>query len=171
MMRINDIEQFFEGNVHKKSLTDISYDKENKISVVSSAKEVFDFDTLVDDTDINEGTKEKIKTSDTIYFKDGKVIFVEFKRGRISETDFRLKATESIISFYNYIFDKGFKENLCFPSDLFQIYVVYDKRNTSLAGRLPFFRNTERKLQIKYKHLFSKYQVIDNDKFQRIFKI
>lgn len=171
MMRINDIEQYFEGNVRKKSLADISFDKENKISVVSSAKEVFDFDTIVDDADIKEGTKEKIKTSDTIYFKDGKVIFVEFKRGRISETDFRLKATESIVSFYNYIFEKGFKENLCFPSDLFQIYVVYDKRNTSLAARLPFFRNTERKLQIKYKHLFSKYQVIDNDKFQRIFKI
>jgi hypothetical protein len=171
MMRINDIEQFFEDNVQKKSLTEISFDKENKISVVSSIKEVFDFDTIVDDTDINEGTKEKIKTSDTIYFKEGKVIFVEFKRGRISETDFRLKATESIVSFYKYIFEKGFKENLCFPSDLFQIYVVYDKRNTSLAGRLPFFRNTERKLQIKYKHLFSKYQVIDNDKFQRIFKI
>ncbi len=171
MMRINDIEQFFEGNVPKKSLTEISLDKENNVSVVSSAKEVFDFDTILDNTDINEGTKEKIKTSDTIYFKDGKVIFVEFKRGKISETDFRLKATESIISFYNYIFEKGFKEKLCFPSDLFQIYVVYDKRNTSLAARLPFFRNTERKLQIKYKHLFSKYQVIDNDKFQRIFKI
>ncbi|KQB38991.1 hypothetical protein RCH33_2024 [Flavobacterium daejeonense] len=170
-MRINDIEQFFEGNVPKKSLTEISLDKENNVSVVSSAKEVFDFDTILDNTDINEGTKEKIKTSDTIYFKDGKVIFVEFKRGKISETDFRLKATESIISFYNYIFEKGFKEKLCFPSDLFQIYVVYDKRNTSLAARLPFFRNTERKLQIKYKHLFSKYQVIDNDKFQRIFKI
>ena len=69
------------------------------------------------------------------------------------------------------MFEKGFKENLLFPCDLFQIYVVYDKRNTSLAGRLPFFRNTERKLQIKYKHLFSKYKVIDNDKFQRIFKI
>ena len=146
-MRINDIEQFFEGNVPKKSLTEISLDKENNVSVVSSAKEVFDFDTILDNTDINEGTKEKIKTSDTIYFKDGKVIFVEFKRGKISETDFRLKATESIISFYNYIFEKGFKEKLCFPSDLFQIYVVYDKRNTSLAARLPFFRNTERKLQ------------------------
>ncbi len=170
MMRINEIEQFFEGNVRKKSLTDISLDKENKISVVSSAKEVFDFDSITNDNDINEGTKEKIKTSDTIYFKDGKVIFVEFKRGKISETDFRLKAIESIISFYNYIFDKGFKENIFFPSDLFQIYVVYDKRNTS-AAKLPFFRNTERKLQIKYKHLFSKYQVIDNDRFQRVFKI
>lgn len=169
-MRINEIEQFFEGNVRKKSLTDISLDKENKISVVSSAKEVFDFDSITNDNDINEGTKEKIKTSDTIYFKDGKVIFVEFKRGKISETDFRLKAIESIISFYNYIFDKGFKENIFFPSDLFQIYVVYDKRNTS-AAKLPFFRNTERKLQIKYKHLFSKYQVIDNDRFQRVFKI
>ena len=101
-MRINEIEQFFEGNVRKKSLTDISLDKENKISVVSSAKEVFDFDSITNDNDINEGTKEKIKTSDTIYFKDGKVIFVEFKRGKISETDFRLKAIESIISFYNY---------------------------------------------------------------------
>lgn len=170
-MRINDIEQFFESNVSKKTLTDISYDKENKISIVSSSKKVFDFDTLVDEIDANEGTKEKIKTSDTVYFKDGKVVFVEFKSGRISETDFRLKATESIISFYNYIYEKGFNENLFFPSDLFQIYVVYDKRNHSLAARLPFFRNTERKLQLKYKHLFSKYQVIDNDKFQRIFKI
>ena len=82
-----------------------------------------------------------------------------------------LNSLAFFISFYNYIFDKGFKENLCFSNDIFQIYVVYDKRNTSLAGRLLFFRNTERKLQIKYKHLFSKYQVIDNDRFQKIFKI
>lgn len=170
-MKFSEIEAFFEKNVIKKPLTDISYDKDNKISVVKSLKEVFDFDAIVDNEDIIEGTKEKIKTSDTIYFKDGKIIFVEFKSGKISEPDFRLKATESIVSFYNYLFDKGFKDNLCIPNDLFQIYVVYDKRNCSLAGRLLFFRNTERKLQIKHKHLFSKYQVIDNDKFQKIFKI
>ncbi|MGZ9734284.1 hypothetical protein [Flavobacterium sp. GNP002] len=159
-MRINDIEAFFEVNVFKKNLKDISWDKTNQVSLINSNKESFDFDEL----------NKEIKTSDTIYFKNGKIIFVEFKRGTISDIDFRLKATESIISFYNYAFRNGFKENLSFPNDTFQIYFVYDKSNSSPA-KLNTFKASERKLKAEYKHLFSKYEVIDNDRFQKIFKI
>lgn len=170
-MKIKDIENLFEQSVPKKALTDISLDKENQLSLVNSSKLVFDFDEIVDANDITEGTKEKLKTSDTIYFKNNKIIFVEFKSGGIGERDFRLKATESIISFYNFVFKSGIKDKLCFPSDIFEFYMVYDKNNPTTATRLKFFMATERKLQIKYKHLFSKYHIIDNDKFQRIFKI
>lgn len=165
MMRINDIEQFFEDNVGKKTLTELSLDSSNGISLLNSESESFDFDTL-DKPVIH---KDKIKTSDTVYFKDDKIIFVEFKRGqKIPETQFRLKATESIITFYNYIFAQNFQENLCFPNDLFQIYFIYNKANIS-ATALPFFANIERKLRIQYKHLLSEYHIIDSEKFERIF--
>lgn len=159
-MRIDKIENYFEENVLKKELNEISFDKDNQISLINSKKTSFDFDLLND----------KIKTSDTIFFKNGKIIFIEFKRGSIKDIDFRLKATESIISFYNYIFKNGFKEDLIFPTDSFQIYVVYDKNNSS-PSKLNSFKATERKLKIEYKHLFSKYEVIDNDRFQKLFKI
>jgi hypothetical protein len=159
MMRISDIEAFFNTEVQKKELREISFDKENNKSLINSTKPSFDFDVIND----------KIKTSDTIYFKDGKIIFVEFKNGKISEKDFRLKATESIISFYNFIFEKGFKEMVCFPSDLFQIYVVYNKNSS--PSMLNTFSATEKKLQLQYKHFFSKYQVVDNENFKKIFGI
>lgn len=170
-MKIKDIENLFEKNVSKKALTIITLDKDNQKSLINSTKLVFDFDEIVDANDITEGTKEKIKTSDTVYFKNNKITFVEFKSGGIGERDFKLKATESIISLYNFAFKNGINDTLCFPTDIFEFYMVYDKKNPSSATRLAFFIATERKLQIKYKHLFSKYHIIDNVKFQRLFRI
>lgn len=166
-MRINDIEDFFEGNVTKKSLTELSLDSSNGISLLNSESKSFDFDTL----DKPLIRKDKIKTSDTIYFKEGKIIFVEFKRGqKIPEIQFRLKAIESIITFYNYIYTQNFHEEMCFPNSLFQIYFVYNKTNVS-ATALPFFANIERKLKLQYKHLVSEYHIIDSEKFKILFKI
>lgn len=176
-MKISVIEKYFEENVIKKSLKEISWYEEKvdgiliKKHLINSQKQVFDFDQISDSSDIIEGTKEKLKTSDTIYFKNNKVIFVEFKSGGIGERDFRLKATESIISFYNFIFKNGIKDKLCIPNDIFEFYMVFDKNNPNTSNRLNFFMATERKLQIKYKHLFSNYHIIDNDKFQKRFKI
>ena len=151
MIKVHDIKQFFEENVPKKTITELSYDKANGIPLINSTEQSFDFDNIY----IPEIVKDKIKTSDTIYFKDNKIIFVEFKRGRkIPEQEFRLKATESILTFYNFIFSKDFKDNLCLPNNFFKIYFVYDKNNISSTA-LPTFRNTERKLRIQYKHLIS----------------
>jgi hypothetical protein len=160
MMKIKNIEVFFKKNVPKKKLKQISFDTDNNTSLINSSKMSFDFDSI----------NNRIKTSDTVYFKDGKIVFIEFKRGKISDKDFRLKATESIISFYNYVFENGFKDNMYFPSDLFQIYIVYD-RNNSTPTREMAITATGRKLKVEYKHLFSKYEVIDNDRFRKLFKI
>lgn len=158
-MRINDIEKFFNENVTKSELSQISLDKENGISLINSAKLSFDFDTLND----------KIKTSDTIFFKSNKIIFVEFKSGGIKKIDFRLKATESIISFYNYIFENGFVEKMSFPNENFQIYFIYN--STSSPAALFTFSTVERELTNEYKHLFSKLKVIDNNRFKKLFGI
>lgn len=166
-MRINDIEEFFENSVGKKSLTELSLDSGNNISLINSNEQSFDFDNI--DNPINQ--KDKIKTSDTVYFKNGKIIFVEFKRGqRIPETDFRLKAIESIITFYNYVFGNNFTDGLCFPNDCFQIYFIYQKDNIR-ATALPFFSNLERKFRIQYKHLISEYHIIESEEFKRLFDI
>ena len=160
-MRINDIENFFEKNVTKKTITELSLDNKNNISLLTSQNVSFDFDSL--DNPLNE--KDKIKSTDTLYFKDGKVIFVEFKRGaRIPEQHFRLKAIESILIFYNYIIANNFTENLFLPNDFFQIYFIYNKENIS-ATALPFFSDIKRKLSLQYKHLISEYHIIDKDEF------
>ena len=92
-MNYNDIKAFFEDNVSKKQYRDLSLDSNNGKAIINSRKSNFDFDKI----------NNSIKTSDTIFFKSGKIVFVEFKRGKISDEDFRLKATESIISFYKCI--------------------------------------------------------------------
>lgn len=160
MIRYNDIKVFFEEHVTKKMYRDLSLDRNSGRAIINSRKLNYDFDEV----------NYSIKTSDTLFFKSGKIIFVEFKRGSISDSDFRLKATESIISFYNFIHKNGFTESLNLPNDIFQIYFVYDKNNSSPSKEFTF-KATERKLKIEYKHLYSKYEVIDNDKFKRLFKI
>lgn len=159
-MEINAIHDFFKENVSKKKFKSISLDKENGFAVINSNKLCFDYDTISD----------KIKTSDTIIFNKTSIIFVEFKRGKISEIDFRLKSTESIVSFLNYSHQEGLIKDITFPNDRFQIYFVYDKRNAS-APKLFTFREREKKLSLEYKHLFVKFKVIDNDNFKRIFGI
>ena len=159
-MRINDIKTFFEENVQKNELKKLSFDNDNSVSLVNSSFQSFDFDMV----------NSKIKTCDTILFEKDKIIFVEFKRGKIKDIDFRLKATESIISFYNFIFESGFKENLCFPNVIFQIYIVYDRNNSS-PTRTQAIVSSGRKIEKEYKHFFSKYVVIDNDKFQNRFRL
>lgn len=166
-MRINDIEQFFEAHVSKKTISELSLDSNNNITLINSQNESFDFDNI--DTPLIQ--RDKIKTSDTVYFKDGKIIFVEFKRGqKIPETDFRLKAMESIIVFYNYVFNNNFTDNLCFPSDLFEIYFIYNKNNIS-ATALPYFSNLQRKFRTQFKHFISEYHIIESDEFIRLFNI
>lgn len=164
-MRIKDIELFFNSNVVKKQLIDISWYEEIvdgitcRKSLINSTKECFDYDEI----------NRCIKTSDTIYFKNGNIIFVEFKSGEIKKIDFRLKATESIISFYNFIFSNGFTETLNFPNNTFQIYFVYN-RKVSPAAQFTFSQ-VERELSHEYKHLFSKFKVIDTENFKKIFGI
>ena len=157
---IEEITNLFEKNVSTKPLNEISYDKDNGISLINSTQSCYDFDVL----------NHQIKTSDTIFFEKNKIIFVEFKRGKIKDLDFRLKAVESIISFYNYLFDSGLRYNLSIPNDIFQIYIVYDRNNSSPA-RIQAIVASGKKLEKEYRHFFSKYQVIDNDKFKKLFRI
>lgn len=174
-MKISDIRVHFQNNVTKKTLKEISWyeEKVNEVLItkylINSRKLSFDFDTINPKVKTKNTTSIEIKTADTVYFKDNKVIFVEFKSSAIKKIEFRLKATESIISFYNYIFKNGFTEQMCFPNNTFQMYFVYNKNCT--PARLQTFSLMERELNIEYKHFFSKLKVIDNDRFQKLFKI
>ncbi|CAM3981297.1 hypothetical protein FLBR109950_11580 [Flavobacterium branchiophilum] len=163
MMRIREIETHFEENFPKKSLTILSLDEKNEITLVKSEKLSFDFDSVVKKND------KIIKTADTLFFKNNKIIFVEFKSGKIGNLDFRLKSTESIISFYNYIFKNNFQEPLTIPNAIFEIYFVYNKRASSAT--LNTFSQIERELKLEYKHLFSKFKMLDNEQFTKLFRI
>ena len=163
MMRIKDVETFFEENFPKKTISLLSLDEENKISLIYSEKLSFSFDEVV------KKEQKIIKTADTIFFKNNKIIFVEFKSGKIGNIDFRLKSIESIFSFYNYIYSNNFKESLIFPNDIFEIYFVYSKKSSS--AMLNTFSQIERELRTEYKHIYSKFKLIDNKSFVKLFRI
>lgn len=158
-MRIRDIETFFEVNVAKKTLSELSFDDANSRTLIVSDKDSFNFDEI----------NKKLKTSDTIFFENDSIIFVEFKSGNIPAKDLRLKAIESITSFYNYVHSKGFTEIMAFPSEIFKIYFVYDYK--SKPSQLNYFSQIEKELRFEYRHLFSTFKLIDNNRFKKLFRI
>lgn len=162
MMRISEINQYFEENFPKKSLRELSLNDNNNVSLVNSQKLSYDFDS------IKQRRDKVLKTSDTIYFRNNKITFVEFKSGKIGNYEYRFKAFESIISFYNYIYENGFKDAFNVPNEIFEIYFVH-KRTAKYASLLEL-QIIEKELSKEYKHLFSKFKLIDIDQFQKIFK-
>lgn len=157
-MNLIDIKNYFEQNISKKTIEDLSYDSANNNSLVISNKFLFDFDSITD----------KIKTSDALFFEKSNIIFIEFKNGKINDIDFRLKATESVISFINLLLDKNLVSTFSLPSDTFQFYIVYNinKYPTKAIA----FRTLEEKIKLQYKYLLSKYRILNQDQFKKRFK-
>lgn len=58
-MNFDKIAAYFEKNIVKKTLSELSLDKENNSSLVNSNLKHFDFDEI----------NKRIKTTDTIVFK------------------------------------------------------------------------------------------------------
>ncbi|MCD8454395.1 hypothetical protein LNJ08_08285 [Tenacibaculum finnmarkense genomovar ulcerans] len=170
-MNYNDIEKYFSVNVIKKTFTELSLDKVSNSSLILSEKESYDFDFL----------NNQIKTSDTVIFDSKKIIFVEFKKGKINkeknlktkkirEPDIRLKLIESPIVFINYILKNKITDSVCFPNDYFHFYLVYD-RTRSDASQLIHFSALERKFQTQYSNFFSKIKIISQDRFIKLFRL
>lgn len=160
-MSFKKIETFFNNNISKKPLSDLSLDKENNSSLINSKIQHFDYDEI----------NGEIKTCDTLIFKNSKIIFVEFKKGNtIKNIDLRLKASESIISFINIIIKNQIVETFCFPTELFQLYFVYDRNNIKSTQVIELGR-VQKLLQKEYRNIFSKYSIIPQDKFKKIFNI
>ncbi|WP_417800088.1 hypothetical protein [Tenacibaculum sp.] len=160
-MIYSDIEKYFSENVPQKNYSELSIDKESKSSLISSSKKSYDFDEL----------NTKIKTSDTIIFNTKKISLVEFKNGdKIKEIDIRLKCSESIMSFLNFILEEQVVETLCFPSQFFQFYLVFNRKKIN-ASQVNHFGNIQRKLQKEYSNFYSKVVIINQDQFKRVFRI
>jgi hypothetical protein len=153
-MRIEDIEQFFEGTVPKITLRKASEDTANGISLIDSEELVFNYDSL----------KGSIKSSDIIYFKQDKVIFVEFKNGNIKPIDFRLKATEGLMTFIRHIKKKAPPLNVCFPNDCLEIHYVYNDATTT-STRLEEYNRTIKLLGNEYAGAYSKLKMIKASDF------
>jgi hypothetical protein len=160
-MSYNNIEEFFVNNVDKKSFTELSLDKESKKSLINSVKDSYDFDQL----------NFKIKTSDTIIFNLGKISLVEFKNGvNISEKEIRLKCSESIISFANFVLDKNVVKTICFPCHFFQFYLVFNRKKIN-ASKVIHFGSIQRKLQKEYSNFYSKIVILNQDQFKKVFRL
>ncbi|WP_428742587.1 hypothetical protein [Tenacibaculum sp.] len=160
-MIYSDIEKYFSENVPQKNYSELSIDKESENSLINSSKESFDFDEL----------NTKIKTSDTIIFNTEKISLVEFKNGdKIKEVDIRLKCSESIMSFLNFILEEKVVETIYFPSQFFQFYLVFNRKKIN-ASQVNHFGNIQRKLQKEYSNFYSKIVILNQDQFKKVFRI
>lgn len=168
-MNFENIKTYFEENVEKETITKLSFDDANNSSLITSNIEKFNFDKV----------NNQIKTTDALFFEKTKIIFVEFKNGSIKNKDLRLKATESIISMTNFLIEKNLVDTLCFPSDIFQFYIVYNSKiidkitgkETTSSTRVIEFGKLERELKLQYRYILSKYRILNQDQFKKIFNI
>lgn len=168
-MNFEKIKTYFEENIEKETITKLSFDDANNNSLITSNKEKFNFDKV----------NNQIKTSDALFFEKSNIIFVEFKNGKIGDVDLRLKALESIISMTNFLIEKNLINNFCFPSDVFQFYLVYNSkiidkktgRKSTSSTRVVEFGKLERKLKLQYKYILSKYRILNQDQFKKRFNI
>ncbi|WP_075342388.1 hypothetical protein [Tenacibaculum agarivorans] len=160
-MSYTDIEQHFSNNIPRKPYSELSLDDDTQTSLVSSAKTSYDFDEV----------SNEIKTSDTIIFNQNKISLVEFKNGnKVKEIEIRLKCSESIISLTNYILEKGVVNSFCFPNQLIQFYLVFNKEKIT-GTQLMNFSNIQRKLQREYANFYIKLVILNQDQFKKVFKI
>lgn len=154
-MKINDIEQLFEKTVPKIKLKEASIDSANSTSLVYSEELVFNYDSL----------KGSIKSSDTIIFKEDKIIFVEFKNGNIKLIDFRLKATEGLMTLIKHIKKMDESLKICFPNDYLEIHYVYNDTKTT-STKLEEFNNIIRLLGKEYLGTYSKLKLVKASDFK-----
>ena len=168
-MNFKSIETYFEKNIEKKTITQLSYDDANNSSLIISNKEKFNFDKV----------NNEIKTSDALFFEKYHIIFIEFKNGKIGDIDLRLKASESIIAMTKFLIENNLIDNFCFPSDVFQFYLVYNSKiidkktgwQTTSSTRIIEFGKLERKLKLQYKYILSKYRILNQDQYNKRFNI
>lgn len=154
-MRINEIEQLFEKTVSKIKLKEASIDSANSASLIDSEELVFNYDSL----------KGAIKSSDTIFFKENKIIFVEFKNGNIKQVDFRLKATEGLMTFIKYLKKEDQSLNICFPNDHLEIHYVYNDGKTP-STKLEEYNKIIRQLEKEYLGTYSKLKLVKASDFK-----
>lgn len=103
---IKSLQELFQESfqVFYEPITELSYDDSNKQSLCISAEKMYNYDRIIRHL-FKHG--EAIATPDAVYFKDKKIIFVEFKNGFINERErknLRLKAIEgAYIGLYTII--------------------------------------------------------------------
>lgn len=153
-MKIENIKQLFENTVPQVTLKEASEDTANNTSLIDSEELVFNYDSL----------KGAIKTTDTVYFKEDKIVFVEFKNGNIKTIDFRLKATESMMVFMKHLKTKS-SITIDFPNNYFEIHYVYND-NTATPTQLSEYSKIVRLLKNEYQGTYSQLQLVKASEFK-----
>jgi hypothetical protein len=88
--RIHEIFETTYGS-YKNDVTTLSLDDDNAVSLCYSERRFFDYDAIVQQIAQIE-SEDSLSSSDIIHFKENKVIFIEFKNGKIdSKTKKELK--------------------------------------------------------------------------------
>lgn len=138
---IKDIEKLFEENFqeHKKTVTSLSLDDENGESLCNADKEFFDYDNIVREVYKNQNP---LKSPDSIHFKNGKLIFIEFKNGKVDSKEkmsLKLKAIDGGHIALNNILN-SLKQTFSFEDILSikkEYYIVYNgEKNLSSREKI-----------------------------------
>lgn len=173
MTKQKNIEKLFETNVSKASFEELCKEENTGNSMISSKKLSFKYDNISQD----------IKTSDTIFFSDDKIEFIEFKDVNSSKLSgknkrefirqLRLKAIESYISLYNFLNDNSYPISKDEVSNLaLHYYFIFNKEQFKTK---PLLLNTFSAAQIRwtkqYSRFFNKISFLDHETFVKKFKI
>lgn len=114
----------------KSSIKQLSYDRDNDVSLCNSNKRFINFDAVVKKI-AQSNSEDSLCSPDVIHFKGKKVIFVEFKNGRINDKtkmELKLKGIEGgFIGLYKAV--KTFDDSFTFDNILSipkEYYIVYN---------------------------------------------
>ncbi|MDC3418716.1 hypothetical protein [Aquibacillus salsiterrae] len=173
-MTIEIIEAIFQTNLssYKKSVTELSKDSANDEELCNSDKEYIDYDQVIEDLYMSE---DVLPTPDLVTIKDNKVIYVEFKNGKIDNKEKKKLKFKGIEGGFIALYDITSKYHAEITFNEIQLiekeyYVVYNsnKNSQSRVGKMKAHLEGQ---QIRFglkKYqgtFFSKIETMSNDRF------
>ena len=167
---IDRLKQIFDTKYSdcKNTLQKISYDKNNKESLCNNDSILFfDYDAIAEDN----YSGDTAASPDVIYFKENKIIFIEFKNGKIKSKDKRkikIKGIEGGFLILHKILSKEIGE--CNFSDIINInkeyYIVYNRQKNR---KYPISDAQNSRIGGITKHLESREIQFGLDKYNKTF--
>jgi hypothetical protein len=162
MIDFNFINKF---SLPLESLSKLSYDSTNSFSVVDKSINWFNFDNA---------SNSKMKTFDSLYYVNNKLIFAEFKNSKPLFKEFLLKLKLKFHESISCFFLKATNVNPTFTFNDFilvdkEFYYVFSKIKSSPSD-LMHYKMNNRIWSTQYESIYNcKIFFVDNIEFERVF--
>lgn len=121
------------------TLRKVSYDDSNKIYMSNSELTVYDFDAIKEwyASKLSiDGNKLDVKSNDSLYVSAGKIVFIEFKNGKLDKGEMKRDLVRKIYDSYIILSDEvtetkgiieGYKPSVTFSREHIDYILVYNE--------------------------------------------